>query len=111
MGLYIKLEFQLIQHSRDESLIRSLVNYFGCGNFYIRQGKDFLSFRCTKFSDIENRIIPFFQEYNILGVKAKDFSDWCCVAQIMKNKGHLSREGLDLILELKAGMNKRREIK
>jgi len=73
LGLYTNLEFQLVQHSRDESLIRSLVNYFGCGNFYIRQGKDFLSFRCTKFSDIENRIIPFFQEYNILGVKAKDF--------------------------------------
>ena len=38
---------------------------------------DSLSYQVTKFSDIENKIIPFFTKFPILGVKFLDFSDFC----------------------------------
>ena len=41
----------------------------------------------------------------LLGVKAKNLTDFCKVANIMKAKGHLTKEGLDKILEIKTGMN------
>jgi len=108
LGRFVSLEFQLTQHTRDELLMSSLVGYFGCGNYNLRRNKDFFNYRCTKFSDIENIIIPFYREHPILGVKGKDFADWCRVAEIMNNKGHLTKEGLDQIMEIKANMNKGR---
>ena len=67
------LRFIITQHGRDEQLMRSLVKYLDCGNI-IKNGNAF-DFRVTKFNDIQNKIIPFFQKYPIQGVKALDFDD------------------------------------
>lgn len=56
------------------------------------------------FSDIFNRIVPFFAEHNIIGEKAKDFDDFCLVANLIKDKSHLTSEGLDRIRDIKANM-------
>jgi hypothetical protein len=37
-----------------------------------------------------------------------DYLDWCKVAELMKNKAHLTWEGLSKIRKIKAGMNKGR---
>jgi len=103
LGFQVILVFQLTQHSRYEKLMRSLIEYFDCGN--IRQRGEAFDFIVTKLSDIENKIIPFFQKYLILRVKAKDFADLCQVADMMKNKQHLTEEGLNKIRKIKAGMN------
>lgn len=62
----------------------------------------------TKLSDLDEKIISFFSEYPIIGVKAKDFSDFCEVAKLMKNGFHLTQEGLEKIKKIKSGMNKGR---
>ncbi len=80
----------------------SLIEYFDCGNVY--STKDAIYFRVGKFSDIVEKIIPFFEKYPILGVKYQDFKDFCWVAKIMKEKGHLGL-ALDQILKIKTGMN------
>ena len=38
-------------------------------------------------------------------MKAKDFNNLCIVAEMMKNKAHLTKKGLEQIREIKAGMN------
>ena len=86
--------------------MRSLVKYFHGGNIY-EKGEAF-DFRVTKLNDIQNKIIPFFKEYPILGVKALDFADWCQAAELMQNKAHFTNEGLDKIRKIKAEMNKGR---
>lgn len=73
--------------------------------------RDSLHFSVTKFKDIVEKIIPFFQKYPIQGVKALDFTDFVKVADLMKNKSHLNQEGIDKILRIKAGMNKGRNNK
>jgi hypothetical protein len=64
-----------------------------------------VGFKVQKLSDITDRIIPFFKKYPIQGVKLKDFHDFCLVAELMKNKAHLTEEGLNRIRLIKAGMN------
>jgi hypothetical protein len=59
----------------------------------------------TKFSDIADIIIPFFKKHPIPGVKSKDFHDFCLVAELIKNKAHLTEDGLNQIRLIKAGMN------
>jgi hypothetical protein len=52
--------------------------------------------------------VPFFKKYPILGVKALDFNDWCKGAEIIKDKTHLTPEGLAQLKALKSGMYKNR---
>ena len=63
----------------------------------------------TKISDISEKIIPLFKKHPVRGVKALDFGDWCEVAEMMKNKEHLTVEGLDKIKKIQAGMNRGRK--
>ena len=67
-----------------------------------------MDFKVTKIYDIQNKIIPFLQKYPILGIKAIDFVDFCKVAELIKEKKHLTKEGLDQIRNIKAGMNTRK---
>ena len=59
----------------------------------------------AKFSDNYNIIIPFFSQYPIRGVKAKDFSDWVKAAELINKGEHLTTEGSSKIISIKAGMN------
>jgi hypothetical protein len=64
-----------------------------------------MEFTVTSLKDINNIIIPFFSKYPLQGVKLADYLDFCKVVELMKNKAHLTQEGLDQILEIKLGMN------
>jgi hypothetical protein len=63
-----------------------------------------------KYSDIVNKIIPFFNQYPILGVKSLDFLDFKKVAEIMKNKEHLTESGFSEIKLIVEKMNLDRNI-
>ena len=106
IGFKVQLVFSLTQHSRDENLMRSLIEEFNCGN--VVQNRETFDFNVTKFPDLENKIIPFYKNNSILGVKALDFNDFCRVAEMMKEKKHLTIEGLEQIKKIKAGMNNKR---
>jgi hypothetical protein len=67
-----------------------------------------VNFQVTKFSDINNIIIPFFNKYPIQGQKTLDFEDFKRVAEIMKINDHLTVKGFEEILKIKEGMNRNR---
>ena len=84
LGEAVKLIFQLLQHERDEQLMRSLIKDFGCGN--ISKNRKAFYFKVTKFQDIAEKVIRLFKKYPIHGVKTKDFADLCLVASMMQEK-------------------------
>ena len=106
-GEAVKLVFQLVQHSRDEQLMKRFIIYFNCGNTY-RVG-NIINYKVTTLCDITQNIIPFFKKHPIKGVKSQDFDDWCKVADMMKEKKHLTVDGLEKIKQIKAGMNRGRK--
>lgn len=106
---YVQLVFSINQHIRDKELMENLISYLGCGTFRARVNKDHAEFRVTKSENLTGIIIPFFNKYPIVGVKALDFVDWCKAANIVKDKSHLSTEGFKEISKIKAGLNKGRE--
>lgn len=113
VGFKTFLEFGITQHSRDEQLMVSLIDFFGCGQYKLRGGGNLPAgdFYCVKFSDIQAKIIPFFQKHSIIGIKSLDFADWCKVAELMQNNAHKNSEGLDVIRQLKSGINRGRNWK
>jgi hypothetical protein len=59
LGVRTELVFIVTQHIRDSLLLNLFINYFGCGKCYI-SNRESLDYRVFSFSDIFNRIIPFF---------------------------------------------------
>jgi hypothetical protein len=72
--------------------MKSLMEYFGCGN--LLKKRETVHFSITKFTDLTEKIIPFFKKYPVFtpppqpprglggdkqegvgGVKSKDFAD------------------------------------
>lgn len=88
--------------------MNSLVEYLGCGRLYSDHKADVGNFVVSRLSDITAKIIPFFEKYPILGVKASDFSDFCEASKLIKDKAHLTDSGLEQIRLIKAGMNRGR---
>ena len=104
----VSLSFKVSQHLRDELLLRSFISFFGCGIFNYHSGNSKSGsgvFIVRKFSDISDKILPFFKDYKIEGIKREDYEDWLRVAELIKSKAHLTEEGLDKIREIKSGMN------
>lgn len=57
------------------------------------------------FSDLSNKIIPFFDKYPLFGVKFLNYQDWCKIAELISQGAHLTAEGLEKIKLIKLGMN------
>lgn len=104
----IKIGYQVNQHLRDQSLIKSLKDFFECGRSE-PSGNTGISFRVTKFKDITEKVIPFFDNYPLLGSKLKDFKDFKEITNLMASKAHLTPEGLIEIRKIKSLMNSLRE--
>ena len=102
----VYLLFIITQHIRDELLMKCLIDYFYCGRLYRK--RDVYEFQVSKFSDICEKVLVFFDKYPILGEKAKDLYDFSVVSSLMKSKVHLTKEGVAKILKIKEGMNRGR---
>ena len=58
-----------------------------------------------KFTDIADKVVPFFHKYPVIGVKSLDFKCFVQVAELINNKAHLDPEGLEQIRKIKSEMN------
>lgn len=55
--------------------------------------------------DLMNVIIPHFIKYPLLTKKRADFELFKSVAELISNKEHLTKEGLDKIVAIRASIN------
>ena len=109
-GTYKSLLFKITQHKIDEELLIAIKEYFNCGYCYLRKAENIVDFKVTKFSDINQIIIPFFTNSPVLGVKFLDFKNWCLVSEMVTKKEHLLEEGAIKIIKIQKGMNRGRSI-
>lgn len=109
LGYRVQLRFRISQHSRDIRLMEKIVEYLGSGKIYKYSGKSAVSLSIVDFTDITNKIIPFFTKYPIIGIKLYDYLDWCKIHSLMIKRYHLTVEGVISIREIKSGMNRGRK--
>ena len=105
LGLSVTLNFLVVQNIRDAYLLESFVQFFGCGSFSIVEKSGIGTFAVRNFSHIIETIIPFFEQYSMLGTKVKDFEDFKEASLLIKSKSHLTKEGLEKIIFIKSRMN------
>lgn len=110
LGVEYDQAFKSLNIRRDVELMKALIEYLGCGRYYLKTKQDVGDFVVSRLSDITAKIIPFFEKYPVIGVKALDFSDFCKASKLIKDKAHLTESGLEDIRIIKAGMNRGRKI-
>jgi len=110
VGFAVQLRFRIPQHERDSKLIELIMKYFGSGSIEKHTIHPAVTLVINKFTNVTEKIIPFFESYPLAGVKKNDYLDWCTVSKLMINKAHLTQDGLNLIRIIKSGMNKSRKI-
>jgi len=122
IGVRVQLRFGIGLHIRELDVIKGLAAYLNLlyplasksdevSNIKyknITTSSKVINFQITKFSDIVNIIIPFFDKYPIQGQKALDFEDFKKVVEIMKTNDHLTVKGYEKIVKIKEGMNRNR---
>ena len=69
--------------TRDDQLMKSLVSYLDCGSYHTRSAQNVGDFFVERYSDISQKIIPFFDKYPIRGVKALVYSNFKIVYPLL----------------------------
>lgn len=115
--------FSIHLHVRDLEVLKGLSTYFKSLNFSSHMvnteetkkiiiSENSANLQISKFSDVTDILIPFFNKYLILGVKSLDFEDFKSICNLMQTKNHLNKASvLEEILYIKSNMNLRRKIK
>ena len=115
LGYRVCLRFEIAQHNWDIELLKSFITCLGCGRVEEDLKASASYFVVTKFSDVpqllappawEEKVIPHFDKYSIIGVKSLDYLSFRQIAMLMKDNHHLTEEGLEKIKQIKSNMNK-----
>lgn len=110
LGEGVKLVFKITQDSRNNELLNKFIDFFRVGKVYRQSpSSKVFDFMVTGLTDITKYVIPFFLDYPLEGAKRKDFESFIKVAELMKSKAHLNKEGLEQIRLIKSGMNSKRD--
>jgi len=121
LGKRVRLIFGTCLHIRDKDLLTGISHYFKNLNTLNDNDIEEIFVHCNEKNNIsllqiknnlyiENKVIPFFTEYPILGVKRLDFENFKEVSELVKNKEHLNAGGLDKIIKIAEGMNLGRKL-
>lgn len=103
IGWRILLNFQISLHSKDIVLLERVQSYFNVG--YIYKEREFSVYRISSREDLAI-LMDHFRKYPLTTQK---FADYILLKQILdlfNRKAHLTKEGLQEIVNLRASLNK-----
>ena len=103
-GWKIGLEFSIRLHVKDISVLSKIKNCFSVGTLTSNDKMAVYSVRSLK--DIMNVILPHFDQFPLITQKRADYLLFKDAALFMNDKKHLSLEGLQHIVNIRASMNK-----
>ena len=104
--------FSIHLHIRDLEVLQVISTYFkeDLSEKKLSLTDKSAQLQISKFSVINNIIIPFFNKHHLLGMKRLDFIDFCKVCDILKTKEHLTSKSVyNQIIEIKSSMNLNRK--
>jgi hypothetical protein len=90
---------------KDFQVLIDLQTYFGGIGNISKDGEDAFKFRVESLKQIIKVIIPHFDRYPLLTQKLGDYLLFKNVVEMMKNKEHLTSNGVEKIVSIKASMN------
>lgn len=107
LGFQVQLAFIVSQHDRDIDLLYSFVTFFGGGQV-VPNGLNKSIYRLRRPDLMEANLFPLLDKYPLLTQKHLDAEAFRKVHGMMKDKKHLTAEGLADIRAIQSTMNRGR---
>lgn len=99
--------FKVSQNPKGLSILKELKRILNAGYIKSNSKSDFsdksLAFVVRDLKSIQNKVIPFFK--NKLVIKKDNFEKFCQVIKIVSEKRHLTRKGIEEIINISYPMN------
>ena len=105
-GWQVLPEFRVVQHRRDERILRKMQSYFGCGSVVVNNG-DRMELRIRGMKNLA-QVVKFFEEHPLRTRKRNDFRKFAKVIRLMLRGDHLRESGLTDVARITLSMNRRR---
>ena len=103
IGYYVNPGFSLVLHKKDERLLKEIQGFFGgIGSFKVKE--NIVQFRVFSMEELDI-IINHFDKYPLVTKKSIDFELFKEAITLIKNKEHLTLEGFNKIISIRASMN------
>ena len=105
VGRVVRPSFHIASHIKDQALLELIREFLGGVGGIYKQGKDSVQYRISSVQDLTDVIIPHFDKYPLITQKRADFVLFKQVVDLIKHKKHVTLEGLQQIVDIKASMN------
>src|SRR5690606_23512156 len=103
LGWRIRAKFRIELHIRDIELLYAIKHFFnGVGHIRLITTRDLVAYEVERKEELINVVIPHFIKYPLISQKAADFELFKLAVEMIKNKEHLTKEGLLKIINIKA---------
>ena len=114
LGWQVLPEFRVVQNQKDEDVLDRICQYFGFGKITLNRKDDHGTRKEFRVRGLDNlsKIVEFFKENPLqTDTKRRNFKIFSEVIQMMKDKEHLTQEGLDKIAIMVSQMNRKPHLK
>jgi hypothetical protein len=99
----------ITQNEKSIKVLQAIKDYFGCGIIKIdNKLNNTMRYQVNSYKDINNIIIPFLDKYPLLTSKYLNYLDFKKAINLMLNKEHLTKEGINKFKILANQMNSKR---
>lgn len=111
-GWQVFPEFIITQGAKSLQALKKVQTFFRCGRIFINRRRDnhheHLYRFCVRSSkDLREKIIPFFNQYELRTAKRRDFQKFGKVLRLMLKGVHLKKRGFEIIQKIAKTMNRK----
>ena len=100
IGYIIQVSFELGLNYKDKALLENIKYTLGVGNIFYNNNNKIYKFKVSNINQLFNVIIPHFKKYYLITQKNIDFELFSKIVIIIKNKEHLTMQGIQKIVSL-----------
>ena len=109
-GWQVQPKFVVVQSERSAVVLEQMRDFFGCGKIYRNRRhdnhrEDLMSYQVSRWSDLREVIVPFFEAHPLHTAKHEDFLKFRQILKLMDQRRHLSIDGLKEIALIGETMN------
>ena len=109
-GFQVLPEFRIVQHKKDIKVLYALKDFFQSGVVRVNHD-DRYELRIRSLECLNNYVIPHFDKFQLMTNKKFDFIKFKKIINLINQKKHLQLEGLEKIIQISLGMNRKNKIK
>ncbi len=106
LGWVVDPVFQVYQHKDRVGILKLIQSYLGCGKIKPKSPtSNTMVYIVGNRRTLLEKIIPFFEKYKLISSKYEDYLKFKEILERMKEKEHLTLEGLKGIVSIACSMN------